>query len=135
MELDKEKLYFKCKGCGGCCGGSPGHVWVTEEEMEKIAIYLQISKKEFERQYVRCTYNRYSLKERTDNYDCIFLQDKRCRIYPVRPEQCKTFPWWPEYLKDNEAWRSLQERCPGSREPELKTDFARTSESQTDPVA
>jgi len=33
---------------------------------------------------------------------CAFLEDDRCSIYAVRPEQCRSFPF---------AW-SVQEGCP-----------------------
>ena len=115
MVLDKEKLYFKCKGCGKCCGGAPGYVWASEDEIVQMANYLQISQKEFMRLYVRRVFNRLSLKELAGNYDCVFLKDGKCRIYPVRPEQCKTFPWWPENLKSEEAWQDVQNRCEGTR--------------------
>ncbi len=116
MTLEKNNLYFKCTHCGKCCCGEPGYVWLDEDEMEQIALFLQISKKEFIKKYVRQTHNRYSLIETKNNYSCIFLQDNKCRIYPVRPKQCKTFPWWPEYLKDLSAWESLRKRCPGTVE-------------------
>ena len=35
--------------------------------------------------------------------DCIFLKDKLCTIYPVRPLQCSTYPWWPS-LMDPISW-------------------------------
>jgi len=38
----------------------------------------------------------------------VFLKDKQCTVYPVRPAQCRTFPWWKENLSSKEAWRGLQ---------------------------
>ena len=45
--------------------------------------------------------------------DCIFLEDKLCSIYKVRPVQCATYPWWPE-LMDPAAWQQEgKEVCEG----------------------
>ncbi len=117
MVLKKENLYFKCKACGRCCTGSPGFVWLAEEEIAQIAEFLKISVSLFMRRYTRLVMNRYSLTELSKNYDCVFLKEGKCQIYSVRPKQCKTFPWWVENLKSEEAWLELQNRCPGTRAP------------------
>jgi Fe-S-cluster containining protein len=44
---------------------------------------------------------------------CIFLDEQmRCRIYKVRPLQCRTYPFWPE-LMNPKAWRAERNRCEG----------------------
>lgn len=107
-------LHFKCTGCGKCCTGSPGYVWVKEEEIEAIAAYLQISIQDFGKKYLRRVNNRYSLIEKSKTYDCIFLEDKtKCKIYPVRPTQCRTFPFWPHQLKSEQEWESTASYCEG----------------------
>lgn len=111
-------LFFSCTGCGKCCTGSPGYVWVTEEECKAIAEYLELSFKDFMMRYVRQVGDRYSLVERRKNYDCIFLDGKKCTIYPHRPKQCKTFPWWKEHLSSPKAWEDLASYCEGVNHPE-----------------
>jgi len=106
-------LSFKCTECGKCCTGSPGYVWVTEEEIEAIADYLHLSVPEFSNRYVRRIEDRYALLEDHKNYDCAFLKDKKCQIYPVRPKQCRTFPWWPKNLKSKAAWDEAATYCEG----------------------
>ena len=32
-----EGLRFECTGCGDCCTGAPGYVWLTEEEIRALA--------------------------------------------------------------------------------------------------
>lgn len=108
-------LPFECTGCGGCCTGSPGYTWASEAEILQMAIYLKMSPLEFGRRFLRRVGNRYSLLETKPHYDCIFLQDKRCRIYPVRPTQCRTFPFWPENLRSQEDWQETARRCEGIR--------------------
>jgi len=108
-----EGLKFKCTGCGGCCTGSPGYVFFTDEEAETMSAHLKISKDEFMKKYTRYFHGRYALKELSKTYDCIFLKDKKCTIYPVRPKQCRTFPWWVDQLKSKEAWEEAAARCEG----------------------
>ena len=118
-------LRFACTQCGNCCSGAPGYVWVTLEDMEKIARELKLEFDEFTRKFVRRIGHRYSLVEKPD-YDCIFLtRDGRgktgCGIYRVRPMQCRTWPFWTETLKSPAAWERAATRggagggCPGMR--------------------
>ncbi len=116
-------LNFSCvPGCRRCCGGSPGYVWVTDEEIAGIAQLMQLSLEAFERLYVR-TINRgfeirKSLKEQR-NYDCILLDEKGCSVYAARPSQCRTYPFWPELLDTEADWESEKNRCPGLGNGEL----------------
>jgi uncharacterized protein len=110
----KEGLRFQCTGCGQCCTGTPGYVWVEESEIQTLANHLHISLEECKKRYVRRIGKKYALLEKkAPSYDCIFLKDKRCLIYPVRPKQCRTFPWWPEHLKQSKNWIALSAQCEG----------------------
>jgi len=109
-------LPFSCTGCGKCCTGSPGVVWISEEEIEALASSFTISVAEFEKKYVRLFGNKKALMEKKPEdgaYDCIFLEGKRCSIYELRPKQCKTFPWWSENLSSPEAWEEAGKSCEG----------------------
>ena len=111
-------LKFKCTECGQCCSGGPGYAWVTEQEITAIAQHLGLSIEDFERRYVRQVEERKALLEypqlgNPQNYDCVFLKDKKCQIYSVRPKQCRTFPWWPQNLKSEEDWHEAAQRCEG----------------------
>lgn len=113
----KDGLRFKCTECGKCCSGPSGNVWVSEEEMIAIADFLHISLDHFKRKYVRLREKRYALVEmKSQNYDCVFLKDKKCSIYPVRPTQCRTYPWWQENLNSEESWKLAAESCEGINE-------------------
>ena len=110
----KGGLHFKCTGCGKCCTGPPGYVWITDEEIAAAATLLNISVELFKRKYTRKRDNRYCLTEKkSQNNDCVFLKEKKCLIYEARPEQCRTFPWWPENLKSEESWKCAAESCEG----------------------
>lgn len=105
-------LRFKCTECGKCCTGGPGYAWVTDKEIQAIANYLKLSVKEFGKKYLRFVKGRYALVERK-NYDCIFLKDRKCSVYPVRPTQCRTFPWWAQNLSSPEQWKEAAQYCEG----------------------
>jgi Fe-S-cluster containining protein len=106
-------LRFECTGCGKCCTGAPGYIWVDDAEITQIADYLQMTTKKFCKKFVRIVKGRQSLLELPKSYDCIFLKDKKCQIYPVRPKQCRTFPWWVQHLKSEADWKKAALTCEG----------------------
>jgi uncharacterized protein len=53
-----------------------------------------------------------SLKEK-DNFDCIFLCEKGCKVYKARPRQCMTYPFWAHVLESEETWKEEAKSCPG----------------------
>lgn len=124
-------LHFTCTQCGNCCTGGPGYVWITEEEIAKLAAELKLSVPETMRKFCRKIGERYSLKEHRNSaglYDCVFLKEipaepaadgqiplpKRvCTIYNARPLQCRTWPFWAGNLASPESWTRAGDRCPG----------------------
>jgi Fe-S-cluster containining protein len=114
----KEGLNFKCTGCGQCCTGSPGYVWIDEAEMIAMANALSIPLDEFVKKYTRRIGNQFSLKEHSRTYDCVFLKEKKCSVYTARPKQCRTFPWWQENLETPEHWKEASIRCEGINHPD-----------------
>lgn len=114
----KNGLSFKCTGCGRCCTGAPGYTWVSDDEIQNISAYLQISTKEFGNRYLRYVDGKYSLRENQNpenksNFDCVFLKNKKCEVYPVRPKQCQTFPWWARNLNSVQDWEKAAAYCEG----------------------
>jgi len=105
-----------CAMCGGnCCIGESGYIWVNYEEIEAIANFLNLTIEDFAQKYLIRAKNRYSLKEiKTKNlgYACIFfdLEKRLCKIYDVRPSQCKSFPFWEQFKNDT---KELIKECPG----------------------
>lgn len=111
----KDGLKFTCTGCGDCCTGEPGYVWVNKEEIAGMAELVELSVEEFEDQYTRKIGIRRSLKE-FDNGDCVFFdnQSRKCDVYDARPRQCKTWPFWDSNLRTKKDWDRTCEECPGS---------------------
>jgi Fe-S-cluster containining protein len=131
-------LSFSCTCSGNCCTGGPGYVWMSDEEVDRLAEHLKLTRAQTLKQYCRTLGNRISLKENRTaegNYDCVFLTElpaergrgkvnvKRrvCGIYPVRPLQCRTWPFWDGNLASRENWEHSAKRCPGMNRGERFT--------------
>ncbi len=108
----KNGIKFKCTQCGKCCTGGPGYVWVSKEDCMQISKHLGIDIVVFYRNYLKKIGSKYSLKEHK-NFDYIFLKDKKCSIYEVRPIQCKTFPWWPHFLESSDNFNDVKNHWEG----------------------
>lgn len=69
---------------------------------------------EFENQFVRKVGRRKSLIE-FPNGDCVFFDRIHldCRIYDVRPIQCRTWPFWASNLESCEDWEKISRTCKG----------------------
>ncbi|TWT90458.1 Flagellin N-methylase [Pseudobythopirellula maris] len=115
-----EGLRFKCSGCGDCCTGAPGYVWLNKADIEAMAAETGLEVAEFESRYVREVGVRKSLIE-YDNGDCVFFDPKSrgCTVYQARPRQCRTWPFWDSNLKSPETWAETCEACPGSGKGKL----------------
>ena len=114
-------LKFKCSGCGDCCTGAPGYVWVNKQEITALAAALGFDDVEqFEDKYVRKIGIRKSLVE-FPNGDCVFFDNgtRKCAVYQHRPRQFKTWPFWDSNLKNPQAWEETCESCPGSGQGKL----------------
>src|SRR5690242_8349910 len=110
----EQGLRFTCAQCGNCCTGGPGYVWISKEEIGRLAEFLKLPRERVSEQYCRPIGDKWSLKEivRAGQYDCVFLKEVRvagkdgevmqskrvCEIYPVRPLQCRTWPFWEGVL-------------------------------------
>jgi Fe-S-cluster containining protein len=125
-----EGLKFTCTQCGNCCTGGPGYVWISDEEIDRLAGHLKMPREQVLEKYCRTIGGQISLKERRTPqglYDCVFLNEikvgggqgkppqvKRvCGIYEVRPLQCRTWPFWDGNLASKENWDEAAQRCHG----------------------
>ncbi len=108
-------LKFKCTGCGDCCTGAPGYVWVNNAEIAALAELVGVSVAELERRFVKSVGVRKSLKERRDGA-CVFFDDntRKCTVYTARPRQCRTWPFWDSTTRTPADWEHTCDVCPGS---------------------
>ncbi|HEY8666254.1 MAG TPA: YkgJ family cysteine cluster protein [Tepidisphaeraceae bacterium] len=124
-------LNFTCTQCGNCCTGAPGVVWISREEIARLAEFLHLTPEQTVERCCRKIDGRFSLNETNNQgmYDCVFLTEAKvktmregqtvtvskrgCAIYPVRPLQCRTWPFWHGNLATAAAWERSSTRCPG----------------------
>lgn len=117
----RDGLAFGCTRCGACCTGAPGYVWVTIEEIKRIASHRGETLQEFSSRFVRQVGSKFSLIERPGG-DCIFWDHSRgCTVYEARPIQCRTWPFWPENVQSPDDWEYVKKGCPGAGQGRLFT--------------
>ena len=112
---------FKCTGCGKCCTGFDGQVWLSVTEIETLANRFKLSEEDFLAKYTYMIGHRASLNQlpKEQGYDCIFLKDKKiCTIYEDRPRQCRTYPFWNWITDSEENWLAEKEHCEGIDHPD-----------------
>ena len=119
--FEKYPLRFSCTQCGKCCmTGGDYHVFLTASEAEKIRDYLQLSHGWFRRRYLQRLDDGDLVLASGKGDRCIFLNaGGHCRVYPVRPLQCRTYPFWPELAGNARAWISEARRCEGINQGEV----------------
>jgi uncharacterized protein len=125
-------LNFECTGCGKCCEYSDAEVYLNESDIDRICAYLTITSESFIKTYCRTVKGKQVLKSNKSH--CIFLNEKRCKIYSARPDQCRTFPFWGEILKSKTRWDYVGETCEGINQGKFYTfeEIRKAMKSNTD---
>lgn len=100
---------FVCDFCGKCCTSEfNDHVFLLDDDAQKI---IEHNGREFLRHapYFDLCDNLgifyvmgYALKTKP-NGDCIFLRDRRCENYEIRPRICKIYPYMLHREPDDEG--------------------------------
>jgi len=105
-------LRFQCQpGCTNCCR-QKGFVYITEGDLTRMAEFLRMGAREFEREFVYRT--KHLLRLRMPRHtQCHFLREDGCSIHPAKPTQCRIFPFWPEQVESKREWREIAAYCPG----------------------
>ncbi len=113
--FEMQPLHFSCTRCGRCCEtAGEYYVFLDTRESEHIRAYLKLSKAWFRRRYLDRLEGGALVLAATADDRCIFLAgDGGCRVYPVRPLQCRTYPFWPELAGSRRAWQRESRRCEG----------------------
>ncbi len=111
-------MRFACQpGCTACCRGE-GFVYLSEEDLERVAAFLGMTPEEFERRHVYRTSRLRRLRV-AKHAHCPFLADDGCSIHAVKPTQCRTYPFWPELVESKREWKKAARKCPGIGKGEL----------------
>lgn len=114
-KLIQQGLQFQCQGSGKCCTshGEYGFVFLTLEDRQRFAKHLNITTRNFTKNYCENTGGVWHLREVKGEPDCMFLKNKGCTVYEARPVQCRTWPFWPEVLNAKSWKKDVVTFCPG----------------------
>ena len=113
LNPEQIKVCFEClSDCSTCCQLSSGFVFLTDEEATAISTYLEAPKELFLEWFTRDVDDSLALVDGEDEH-CVFLEEGKCSIYPVRPKQCRTYPFWPENMKTKAYWDLTKKMCLG----------------------
>ncbi|MCK5244513.1 MAG: YkgJ family cysteine cluster protein [Desulfobacteria bacterium] len=112
---------FECQKCGVCCKGYGG-IFPTDQEIEAIAGFLDVTRDEFLSRYCEESGGRTMLRT-AENGSCIFW-DELCQIHPVKPRLCKTWPYLKAVLVDRNNLAVIQNACPGVSKDVTYEEFA-----------
>ena len=107
-----EGVRFTCqRGCINCCN-MEGYVYLTEDDLKRVAKFTGLTRRAFESRYVYRTSRQMRFRKPRDK-QCPFLLDHGCSIHPAKPTQCRTFPFWPDLVERPAAWKRTGRYCPG----------------------
>ncbi|HEC61358.1 MAG TPA: YkgJ family cysteine cluster protein [bacterium] len=115
--LYNDGLQFECTRCSRCCRHTPGYVFLSSNDLHRLAAATKRSRTAFLADYCREVgvngFRRISLKEKS-NFDCIFWEDEGCIVYESRPFQCASYPFWSANLDSQADWEDVKGDCPGA---------------------
>ena len=99
FEEQIRKSGFSCQLCGACCSGPDNEVMVSPEEIELLQKETRLSFEEIAEPYPEWfekggeTFTFGWVLRRGEDGNCLFLKNKRCSVYAVRPHICRTYPF------------------------------------------
>jgi Fe-S-cluster containining protein len=108
--MESDQALFECTQCGDCCKGYGG-TYLAEEDIIKIAAYIDIDIEEFKRRYCVLSGIRPVLAQQENGY-CIFF-DQNCSIHAVKPRMCRQWPFIQSLMVDIANWHIMAGVCPG----------------------
>jgi len=90
-----------------------------------MAAFLETDEEDFRSRYLEAS----SLGTRLTiaNGVCVFLEDNRCRVHPVKPLICRQWPYLPALLVDAEEFEAAKGACPGLDPAGSHEDFVEES--------
>ena len=109
-------IKFSCQNSGNCCvsRGNHGYVYLSKDDLNKLANLFNQNKNEFKKKYCKITNGFIHLKEFIKNKgNCLFLINNRCSVYRARPIQCRTWPFWNENMNAKTWYKEIALFCPG----------------------
>ncbi len=89
--IDESFKTFNCRRCGECCVRGADGIFLYPEDIKRISGYLHLSRKKFKNKYTFTNQTRILLPLPCPFYDSILHS---CKIYQIRPRNCKLFPFF-----------------------------------------
>lgn len=109
-------MNFNCKKCGKCCTGK-GFIYVDLNDIINICKFLEMNPDYFITAYLhKDNDNRYYLGG--EDKSCPFYE-KGCKIYDVRPYQCRAYPFWYYIVRSKEEWNKESKLCKGIQKEKI----------------
>lgn len=121
-------LRFECQPeCGQCCTSElrEGSLFLEPDDLGRLARHLGLTERDFVRRYT-VDEGEGELELAMDgDGSCPFLERALCRVYEVRPLQCRTYPFLPRDgftpVESSYTWRYEKQFCPGIGQGRLYT--------------
>ena len=82
---------FQCQHCSACCR-QPGFVYLKEEDVERLAAYLEMDIYQFTGTHCLLMDRQHLALKKNPDETCLFLEPTGCTVYAARPTQCRDFP-------------------------------------------
>jgi len=109
-------LRFQCTKCGICCGDTNKkirHILLLSNEAEQIAAATSRQTSEFAVKIENKSPYSYEMEKTTESGKCIFLENNRCSIYPLRPLVCRFYPFELRIAANRKHEFLHTDECPG----------------------
>jgi len=114
---------FRCQQCGECCQGRGG-ILPTPGEIDLIAQYLKMPVAQLESNFLELTPLGLAVKNKP-GAGCIFNEQGRCAIHPVKPRICRDWPFLPAILLHENEFEAAKEACLGLNPASRHEDFVK----------
>mgnify|MGYP001375971991 CR=1 FL=1 len=108
-------LRFHCTKCGICCGDAKEKtrlILLLKAEAEQIAKATAKPISEFATKTAKTPYV-YEMKKTAPEGKCLFLENNRCTIYPLRPLICRFYPFELKTSQGGKYKFLFTKECPG----------------------
>jgi Fe-S-cluster containining protein len=108
-------IRFKCSNCGICCGDTAEktrHILLTERDAERIAASTKQAVNAFANKAEGKAPYTHEMRKRAENGKCVFHQNSRCTIYPLRPLICKFYPFELSAAEHGTHTFTVTNECP-----------------------
>jgi Fe-S-cluster containining protein len=106
---------FKCQNSGNCCKAG-GYVYVTSDNIEKMAKILHKNPIDFRQMYTQKDNGWDIIASPNFNANCLLDENNKCKVYEARPLACRTYPNWPSIWQSDSTVIEESKSCPGLKQ-------------------